>query len=249
MSIISYRKILGINFLNGTSKNAFDLIEKNGGLLTVPAAPGLANIPNDSLYYKALLESDLVIPDSGYMVLIWNLISKDKIKKISGLHFINTFSKNISCVKNETFLLVNPNDVEGKFNKDYFEKLGVATQNIELYSAPFFTTTFDDFILLEIINKQKPKFIFLNIGGGIQEKLGLFIKNNANYKPAIICTGAAIAFKTGKQVKIPSFIDKFYLGWFVRILSNPKLYFKRYYNSIGLLKLIVKHKDKKINNP
>ena len=62
---------------------------------------------------------------------------------------------------------------------------------------------FDD-SLLHLINEIKPKTIFIQLGGGVQERLGLFLKQNLNYEPTILCTGAALAFLSGQQARIPS---------------------------------------------
>src|SRR5438552_5459808 len=83
-------KILGLNFFNGHAMQVINLL-KGGGLLVVPAAPALITIKNDFPYYQSLLTADVVIPDSGYMSLIWNLFHKQKIKRISGLKFLTAF--------------------------------------------------------------------------------------------------------------------------------------------------------------
>ena len=70
-------KILGIDFFNGQVKDVVQEL-KSGGLMVVPAAPALITIKSDTAYYKSLLDSDVVIADSGYMVLIWNLFNKQK---------------------------------------------------------------------------------------------------------------------------------------------------------------------------
>ena len=67
-----------------------------------------------------------------------------------------------------------------------------------------------------------------NIGGGVQEILGLYLKKNLKNKTTIICTGGAISFFTKDQAPVNSFIDQIYLGWFVRLLFNPIIFWKRY---------------------
>ena len=52
----------------------------------------------------------------------------------------------------------------------------------------------EDAALLARIEARKPKFVMLNIGGGTQERLGHFLRSRLSYRPAIICTGAAVAF-------------------------------------------------------
>ena len=74
-------KILGIDFINAKVEEVVNIL-KRGGLLLVPAAPALINIKKDPAYYNALRGADVVIPDSGYMALLWNTFHHNKIKRI-----------------------------------------------------------------------------------------------------------------------------------------------------------------------
>ena len=94
-----------------------------------------------------------------------------------------------------------------------------------------------DIKLIKKIKKIKPRIIIINIGGEIQEILAEYICKNVNYKISIVCTGAAIGFLTGTQAPINNTIDKFYFGWFVRILFDPKNFFLRTIKSFNLIKL------------
>ncbi len=66
------QQILGVRFFDGRSADAVAWMCKKGGLLVVPAAPALVNIQYDPDYRQALVESDLAIADSGFMVLLWD---------------------------------------------------------------------------------------------------------------------------------------------------------------------------------
>ena len=90
-----------------------------------------------------------------------------------------------------------------------------------------------------MIKKYKPRYIIINIGGEIQEMLGLFIKKSINFKSSIFCTGAAIAFLTKRQAPINDTLDKFYLGWLVRTLYNPRKFFIRTVKSLYLIKQFI----------
>ena len=81
-----------------------------------------------------------------------------------------------------------------------------------------------------------------NIGGGIQEILGLYLNRNLNSKVTIICTGGAISFFTGDQAPINSLIDRLFLGWFVRLIFNPFIFFKRYLIALKLLPIVFMNK-------
>jgi UDP-N-acetyl-D-mannosaminuronic acid transferase (WecB/TagA/CpsF family) len=197
-------KILGINFFNGNVESVVRALN-NGGLLVVPAAPALIAIKKDHDYYRALLDADIVIADSGYMALIWNIF-------------------------------------KAKANHDYLDSEGFNLQKESSYIAPLYDkSNVTDIDLLRMVEQQKPAYIIINLGGGTQEKLGAYLKRNLTYKPAIICTGAAIAFLTGHQASIPSWADKFFLGWLFRCLEKPKLYVPRYFKAFKLFILMMQY--------
>jgi N-acetylglucosaminyldiphosphoundecaprenol N-acetyl-beta-D-mannosaminyltransferase len=236
--------ILGIQFFTGRVEDVFRQLESCGGLLTAPAAPNLADILKEKDYYHALLNSDIVIPDSGYMVLIWNwILRRNSIQKLSGLKFINFFLQHISSSSKKLFL-INPNDEEGEANRLLFREKGVRVSDDFMYTAPIYPKQVEDNTLLKLIETSQPHWVLINIGGGVQEKLGLYLRQNLSFKPAIICTGAAIAFKTERQVPIPAWIDRLYLGWLARCVSNPRLYIKRYLKSFYLLMILIRYKEK-----
>ena len=108
------------------------------------------------------------------------------------------------------------------------------------YLAPKFNSknVFDKRLLKKII-KTRPDFIMTNIGGGIQEILGLYLREKLKFKVTIICTGSAISFFTGDQAPINSLIDKFYLGWLVRLIFNPFTFFKRYLIALRLIPMVI----------
>jgi UDP-N-acetyl-D-mannosaminuronic acid transferase (WecB/TagA/CpsF family) len=97
--------------------------------------------------------------------------------------------------------------------------------------------------LLSILNSRCPRNIVVTIGGGTQERLGLYLKRNLDFRPAIHCVGAAIAFLSGDQVKIPVWADKLFLGWLFRCLSEPKRYVARYWSARKLFPLMLRYRD------
>ena len=238
-------EIFGIKFENINKDKLLNPINFNG-LLTFPAAPALVNIFKDKKYYLSLKNSDYVFFDSGYLCLILRIIKNIYVSKLSGFLFLKKLIQNL---KNSKFkiLLVDPNLESSKKNKYFLKKKHI--RNLYNYISPIYNDNFEDKILLKKIKKINPKFIIINLGGGVQEKLGLYIKNNTKKNITIICTGAALAFLTGDQAKIPHFIDKLYLGWLFRIIFNPRLYFLRYLYSFKLLFMVnntkVKVYDKK----
>lgn len=237
-------KILNINFIEAK----FDVIKRlldKGGLLVAPSGPGLASIENDIKYRNSLKNADIVLFDSGYLCLLLRIIKKIKVKKYSGLLFLKNFLSYLKKDDNKIIFLIDPTIDESEANKKYFKKLNI--NKLYQYVSPIYKKKkIYDRKLLNKIRKLKPKYIIINLGGGIQEVLGYYLKKNLNYKPSIICTGAAISFLTKKQATIPDFFDKIFLGWLIRCLFNPLKFIPRYLSALRLF-LIFTNNKKNIN--
>lgn len=82
------------------------------------------------------------------------------------------------------------------------------------------------------------------VGGGTQERLGLYLKSHLTYLPAIHCIGAAIAFLSGDQVHMPEWADRFYLGWLFRCLSSPQRYVPRYWSAMQFVPLLWRYRSR-----
>ena len=223
----------GIKFYNYSFTKIVSKINK-GGLLVAPAASALAVIDNNKKYYEALKKSDIAIFDSGFFCILLRVLKGVKINKLSGYFFLKNFLA-ISFKKKNKFLTIDPTAIDSKLNKSYFRSKNI--NNVKSYIAPKYNhNNIYDKNLIKIIKKYKPKYIIINIGGEIQEILGLIIKNNINFKTSIICTGAAMAFLTKRQAPINDFIDRLYLGWLMRILFNPRKSLIRTIKSLYLIK-------------
>jgi len=237
------KTIWGINFINGGYIEAMKYL-KQGGLMVVPAAPALATIKTDKKYHQALMNADFAIPDSGYMVLILKILKKISFKKFSGYAFLNLFLQENEFKKNNCLFLIDPTSQDSIINNQYLKKHNILIKKDYHYCAPIYNkNNIIDSILLNILERKKPKYIMINLGGGVQERLGSYLKNNLSYNPGIICTGAAIAFFTGKQAKIPKIIDTLYLGWLYRSILNPRIFIPRYLKGFKLLYMLINEKE------
>src|ERR1700728_4003973 len=81
------RTILGINFFVGTAAEAVRRM-REGGLLVVPAAPALKDLGTKASYREALMHADMAIADSAYMVMVWNWLQHDSIRRVSGVAYM-----------------------------------------------------------------------------------------------------------------------------------------------------------------
>jgi N-acetylglucosaminyldiphosphoundecaprenol N-acetyl-beta-D-mannosaminyltransferase len=237
-----FRQILGIHFFVGEAQRAIDLL-RNGGLLVVPAAPALKDLSEDAGYREALLGADVAIADSALMVMVWNFLQKDNVRRLSGLEYLVKLLKqaNSKMIRRSFWVMASPTSTER--NLAWLRRQGIEVPPEDIYLAPIYGPIVEDEILLAKLRERRPTDIIVTIGGGTQERLGYYLKKNLRPLPAIHCIGAAIAFLSGDQVHIPMWADRFYLGWLFRCLSEPRRFVPRYWSARKLVGMIFHYRD------
>ena len=214
-------------------KNTFH--KKN--LFVFPSAPCLARLDKEDNYYSALKNADIAMLDSGFFCLLIFFKKWVFLKKFSGLNFIHHLLVYLKD-KHETVLFIEPSEAQAHRNKRYLNKI-MFNCKFTQYIAPIYPKNdITDPSLINIIKKNKPSFIIINLAGLVQEVIGSHIKNSINYNANIFCLGAAIAFKSGNQAPAPVFLDNFYLSWLVRCVFSPTIFFPRYIKAFRLVKVI-----------
>jgi N-acetylglucosaminyldiphosphoundecaprenol N-acetyl-beta-D-mannosaminyltransferase len=235
-----FRQILGIRFFIGDADEAVARMS-SGGLLVVPAAPALKNIAHDLAYREALQGADLVITDSAFMVMIWNRLKRDSIRRVSGLKYLSSLLKQPDFYQPGGSFWIMASEASARRNSAWLRRRGIELAPSDCYVAPLYGKTLSDSALLKLIDERRPRHIVVTLGGGTQERLGLYLRSELNCNPSIHCVGAAIAFMSGDQVLIPRWADHMYLGWLFRCLSDPRRYMPRYWDARKLLSLMVRY--------
>jgi exopolysaccharide biosynthesis WecB/TagA/CpsF family protein len=238
-----FRQILGVRFFVGGAKRAIELLA-GGGLLVVPAAPALKNLARDLNYREALLQADVAIADSSLMVMVWNFMQKDNIPRLSGLEYLCELLTHPEVREAGGTFWIMANPVSAATNLAWLREQGVEILPEDMYLAPIYKTKIEDEALLRAIRNRGPRHVIVTLGGGTQERLGFYLKQNLLHLPAIHCIGAAIAFLSGDQVHIPMWADRFYLGWLFRCLSEPGRYVPRYWAARKLVGLMLRYRER-----
>ena len=83
-----YHQILGITFFAGTAQEAIAHICASGGFLVAPSGTCFGRLRDDEPYRRAMVAADLAIADSGLMVLMWRMLRREKIRRVSGLKYL-----------------------------------------------------------------------------------------------------------------------------------------------------------------
>jgi UDP-N-acetyl-D-mannosaminuronic acid transferase (WecB/TagA/CpsF family) len=236
------RQILGLRFFTGTADDAVDAATA-GSLVVAPSAPVLVELQEDFATREALVHADLVIADSGLMVLLWRLMQGESVRRVSGLKYLQSL---LGRVAGEAGLLwVVPSEASRGRIVAWLRSIDRPCRDDDFYIAPRYSAgRLEDVDLLRIARERRPRHIIIALGGGTQERLGFFLKSHLDEVPGIHCIGAAIAFLTGEQVRIPMWADALFLGWLFRCISEPKRFVPRYWRAISLISLMWRYGDR-----
>jgi exopolysaccharide biosynthesis WecB/TagA/CpsF family protein len=237
-------QILGIRFFDGDFDAAVAFVSCHGGFLVAPSGTCFARLLEDEPYRRAILAADLAIADSGLMVLIWRLLRREKIRRISGLRYLQHLLAKFRGETNTEIFWVLPSERARQKLLDWSRREAFAVKIDNCYVATQYGWEIEDRDLLALIEEHRPVHVLIAIGSGPQEKLGYYLRENLSYRPAIHCTGAALGFITGDQIAIPDWADRFYLGWLVRLFSQPRRFIPRLWNAHKLPWLIWRYGEK-----
>lgn len=236
--------LLGIKIAPVTIPESVDFAI-GGGLILAPSAPGLSDLSTDPDYREALRDADLNLPDSGLAIILMSLLGMGCPPRTSGLGFIEALLASPGVRNPGATFWVMPSPEATARNLRWLNAQGIPVSGEQCYLAPKYPASgpLEDAALLARIEAAAPRYVILCIGGGPQERLGLYLKRRLSYRPAICCIGAAIGFLTGDQVAIPRWADRLCLGWLFRTISEPRRFAPRYLKALKLVWLILRYRD------
>jgi len=237
-------QILGIQFFNGDVDEAVGLMFQHGGLLVAPSGTCFARLREDERYRRAVLAADLAIADSGLMVVLWRLFRRERLQRISGLKYLKHLLGKIQGEGNRDVLWVLPSERAQEKLIGWSRRQAFPINTNYCYVAPQYGSEVEDRDLLGLTEQRRPAHVIIAIGSGAQEKLGYYLRKNLSYRPSIHCIGAALGFVTGDQVAIPDWADRFYVGWFWRLLAQPRTFVPRLSRGLELPWLLWKYGQK-----
>jgi N-acetylglucosaminyldiphosphoundecaprenol N-acetyl-beta-D-mannosaminyltransferase len=236
-------QILGLDFFHGPVTEAVERALDRVGLIVAPSGTCFERLQQDPTYRRAMIQADLVLPDSGLMVLLWRILRGKSITRISGLAYLNDLLGRSEFRQDFSTLWVLPDEIARDKSLSWLQNHGFRTTADDCYIAPIYGSQVDDPALLERVLVRRSRHIVIALSGGVQEKLGFYLRENYDGS-TIHCIGAALGFITGYQIAIPNWADRLYLGWLLRLLSNPRRFLPRAASALALPGLILKYGEK-----
>ena len=235
------RQILGIRFFNGDVDEAVQSMVQRGGFLIAPSGTCFARLREDERYRRAVLAADLAIADSGLMVVLCRLFRRQRLQRISGLKYLKHLLATLKAAGTGGVFWILPNERAAQKLLDWSGREALTISGEDCHVAPRYEIEVGDPNLISFIDRRRPAHVIIAIGSGAQEKLGHYLREHLSYRPAIHCIGAALGFLTGDQIAIPDWADRVFLGWFVRLLSQPHRFVPRLIRGFELPWLIARY--------
>jgi N-acetylglucosaminyldiphosphoundecaprenol N-acetyl-beta-D-mannosaminyltransferase len=219
----AFRTILGVRFYVSDLEGLLERVP-GAGLIVVPSAPVMTRLEEDPAHREAMEGADFAVTDSALMVILWLLRTGERVTRISGLRLLRgLFAGGRFRGKGETFWVM-PSAGDSEANLAWLRAQGFDVGAGDTYIAPVYPRQgpISDPALVGLIATRRPGLVVIGLSGGVQERLGWELRQRLPYRPAILCTGGAIAFLSGRQAKIPVWADRLALGWLIRFVSSPR---------------------------
>jgi UDP-N-acetyl-D-mannosaminuronic acid transferase (WecB/TagA/CpsF family) len=179
--------------------------------------------------------------------LLWKIITGRSLTRISGLKLLRALLAGNDLARAGNSVWIMPSERETEVNLAWLQKNNHAVTRHDCFVAPFYGPgAIVDPELLAFVEARRPHYIVVNLGGGVQERLGYYLRTQLSYRPSIVCVGAAIAFITGLQADIPVWADAWGLGWLFRCLHAPAKFLPRYWKALRLVGILAKYRDRSV---
>jgi N-acetylglucosaminyldiphosphoundecaprenol N-acetyl-beta-D-mannosaminyltransferase len=190
---------------------------------------------NDESFGKALLDSDVLLPDGISVVWAMRLLTGKKLHKIAGADLFNFEMKRVNDIGGTCFFLGSSEETLQKIvihaNTEY-PKVKVHT-----FSPPFKKefNEMDNKAMIEAVNAVNPDVLFIGMTAPKQEKWAN--ENSKKLEAGHICSiGAVFDFYAGTVKRAPQWLISIGMEWFYRLVKEPRRMWRRYL--IGNVKFI-----------
>ncbi|MDQ6655088.1 MAG: WecB/TagA/CpsF family glycosyltransferase [Verrucomicrobiota bacterium] len=238
-------RVLGVSFFNNAVEDAVAEILWRKGCLVIPASPALIKLNYDKEFREALRKADVVLPDSGLLARLWKLASGRKLNKISGIDYLRCLCKEESFGRDPRTFVILPSEAAKEKAIAFFAGQGcsVLPENCPVISDPGAGAGAQNHELLLKLEERRPQHVVIALHRRGQESLGIYLRDYLLYRPAIHCVGAALALLSGDQAAIPEWAQRYQLGWFSRLLSQPRMILPRFGIALALAGMVFRYRS------
>src|SRR5439155_27353 len=107
------------------------------------------------------------------------------VTRISGLEFVKRLLEHETVRRRDSTMWVLPSETARDRTIQFLERAAIPFLSKNCYVAPHYQRSFKDETLLALARTLHPAHIVIAIGGGNQDKLGRYLKENLDHRPAM----------------------------------------------------------------
>ncbi|MHA8106355.1 WecB/TagA/CpsF family glycosyltransferase [Aquirufa sp. 5-AUSEE-100C1] len=200
------------------------------GVLITPNVDHLVKLQKDYDFSCCYQAAEWVVCDSQIVNLAARFLGKGFKEVIPGSSFLPAFytyhksNKNISI-----FLLGSAPGIGEVAMKNINKKVGwEIVIGAHSPSYGFEKNEKECTYIIDIINKSGANVLVVGVGAPKQEKWIMKYKSEMSNINIFMALGATIDFEAGNIKRAPKIVQKLYLEWLYRLLSEPRRLWKRY---------------------
>ncbi|MDU0808899.1 WecB/TagA/CpsF family glycosyltransferase [Aquirufa regiilacus] len=200
------------------------------GVLFTPNVDHLVTLQKDYDFLCCYKTADWVVCDSRIVNLAAKFLGKGFKEVIPGSSFLPAFYNFHNANKNISIFLLGAAPGVGKVAmQNINEKVGWKIV-IGAHSPSFgFEKNENECSkIIDIVNKSGANVLVVGVGAPKQEKWIMKYKSEMSNIDIFMALGATIDFEAGNIKRAPKIIQKFYLEWLYRLMSEPRRLWKRY---------------------
>jgi len=221
---ITHITCLGYPVFNATIKQ---ILSKENKLINTINQYSYCMAEEDESFKKALLESDVLLPDGIGIVVAAKLLNNKKVKKIAGADLHHFFLEKLNRENGSCFYLGSSDNTLDKIKS----KMAKEYPNIKVgsYSPPYKPAFSEDDTakMISHVNAFKPDVLFVGMTAPKQEKWSY--QNKEILDCGKICSiGAVFDFYAGTIERPNKIWISLGLEWLGRLVKEPKRMWRRY---------------------
>lgn len=212
-----------MNLFNGDLAN----IPKTKQIIATLNAHSFNTAQEDKLFARAILNSDIILPDGISIVFAIRFLKGNKLKKIAGYELFIYEMNRLNKVGGSCFFLGSSEYTLERIRL----RASIEYPNVKIssYSPPYkpFLTLADNEFIIKEINSFQPDVLFVGMTAPKQEKW--VYENYAVINAEHICSiGAVFDFYAGTKARAPKWMINSGLEWFHRLMMEPRRLWNRY---------------------
>ena len=178
------------------------------------------------------------------MVILWNLIQRDRIPKLSGLRYLRALLDRDQFRTQGASFWAMPNPAAAGRNVAWLRKNGIHLTGDDVYLAPMYGPNLEDRELLRQLSSAAQGTSFSASAAALRSGSASISNSTCPTAPPFTALAPPSPSSPATRSTSPVWVDHAGLGWLWRSLSAPSVYGPRYWDARHLAPLIIRFRDR-----